>query len=157
MYNALHRAVEAELLPCLRHYGVAFYEYNPLAGGFLTDRYQRDTQGHEAGTQSDPNKTQGTHYRGRYWNDVYFDALDIVRPVAAGLGISTAEAAWRGVNHHSKMKREFGDAIIISEFSTKQLEENLANLEKGPLPDEVLKAFDEGWAVAKSVVRPYIK
>jgi aflatoxin B1 aldehyde reductase len=157
VYNALHRAVEPELFPCLRHYGIAFYEFNPLAGGFLTDRYQRDTHEHEPGSRFDPSKTQGTHYRGRYWNDVYFDALDIVRPVAAKLGISTAEAALRWVNHHSEMKREFGDAVIIGASSAKQLEENLTNLEKGPLPDELVKAFDEGWAVAKSVVKPYFK
>lgn len=33
IYNAIHRAVEPELFPCLRHYGMAFYNYNPLAGG----------------------------------------------------------------------------------------------------------------------------
>ena len=31
-YNALRRAVEPELFPCLRKYGTAFYGYNPLAG-----------------------------------------------------------------------------------------------------------------------------
>lgn len=35
VYNALHRTVEHELLPCLRKYGIAFYAYNPLAGGWL--------------------------------------------------------------------------------------------------------------------------
>jgi len=25
VYNALHRSVEPELFPCLRHYGMAFY------------------------------------------------------------------------------------------------------------------------------------
>jgi aflatoxin B1 aldehyde reductase len=44
VYNALHRAVEPELFPCLRKYGISFYEFNPLAGGFLTDRYTRDQQ-----------------------------------------------------------------------------------------------------------------
>lgn len=38
VYNALHRAVEPELFPCLRHYGIAFYEFNPVAGGMLTDK-----------------------------------------------------------------------------------------------------------------------
>jgi aflatoxin B1 aldehyde reductase len=36
IYNAIHRAVEPELFPCLRHYGMAFYNYNPLAGGVHT-------------------------------------------------------------------------------------------------------------------------
>uniref|UniRef100_A0A8B9EYE8 Aldo-keto reductase family 7 like (gene/pseudogene) n=1 Tax=Anser cygnoides TaxID=8845 RepID=A0A8B9EYE8_ANSCY len=32
MYNATTRQVETELFPCLRHYGLRFYAYNPLAG-----------------------------------------------------------------------------------------------------------------------------
>ena len=32
MYNATTRQVETELLPCLRHFGLRFYAYNPLAG-----------------------------------------------------------------------------------------------------------------------------
>ncbi len=155
VYNALHRAVEPELFPCLRHYGIAFYEFNPVAGGFLTDRYQRETWGDEPGSRFDPSRNQGANYRKRYWNDVYFDALDVVRPVAHRLGLSTAEAAVRWVNHHSLMKKDHGDAIIIGASSAKQLEENLVNLEKGPLPEELLKAFDEGWEIVKSVCKPY--
>lgn len=155
VYNALHRAVEPELFPCLRRYNIAFYEFNPLGGGFLTDRYQRDTSAHEEGSRFDPARSQGQNYRRRYWNDTYFDALDAVRPVAHKLGLTTAEAALRWVNHHSLMKKEHGDAIIIGASSTKQLEENLENLDKGPLPQEMLDAFDEGWEIAKTVCKPY--
>lgn len=47
--------------------------------------------------------------------------------------------------HDSLMKREKGDAVIIGASSTKHLEENLADMEKGPLPEEVLQALDAGW------------
>jgi len=30
-YNAIERTVETELLPCLRHFGIKFYAYSPLA------------------------------------------------------------------------------------------------------------------------------
>lgn len=155
VYNALHRAVEPELFPCLRHYGIAFYEFNPVAGGMLTDRYRRDTEVHEEGSRFDPRRAQGANYRGRYWNEAYFDALDAIRPVAKKLGMTTAEAAVRWASHHSLLKRDHGDAVIIGASSADQLEENLANLEKGPLPDEMVKAFDEGWAIVKGVCRPY--
>lgn len=42
IYNAFHRAVEPELLRCLRHYGISFYCFNPLAASLLTSRYSRD-------------------------------------------------------------------------------------------------------------------
>lgn len=157
LYNALHRGVEAELFPCLRHYGIAFYQFNPLAGGLLTDRYQRDTTEHEAGSRFDPSKSGGAQYRGRYWNDPYFDALDKVRPVAKRLGISTAEAALRWSSHHGLLKRELGDAIIVGASSAQQLEENLSAVEKGPLPEELVKAFDEGWGISKIVAKPYFR
>ncbi len=155
MYNALHRGVEPELLPCLRHYNMAFYEFNPLGGGFLTDRYQRDTTSIEEGSRFDPARKQGQNYRRRYWNDAYFDALDIVRPVAKKHGLTTAEAALRWMNHHGMLKKEHGDAIIIGASSAKQLEANMVDLEKGPLPQEMLEAFDKGWEIVKPIVRPY--
>lgn len=155
VYNALHRAVEPELFPCLREYGIAFYEFNPVGGGILTDKYSRDTSEHEEGSRFDPKRNQGANYRGRYWNDAYFDALDIIRPVAKKLGLTTAEAAVRWVSHHSLMKREHGDAVIIGASSAAQLEENLVNLEKGPLPEEMVRAFDEGWAIVKGICKPY--
>lgn len=159
VYNALHRAVEPELFPCLRHYGIAFYEFNPVAGGMLTDKYQRMTTESEveSGSRFDPKRVQGTSYRGRYWKGAYFDALDIIRPVAKKLGMTTAEAAVRWASHHSLLKREYGDAVIVGASSAAQLEENLTNLEKGPLPDEMVQAFDEGWAVVKSVCSPYFR
>lgn len=161
VYNALHRAAEPELFPCLRAYGIAFYDFNPVAGGMLTDRYVRDGEAAgaaaqiEPGSRFDPARTQGANYRGRYWNEAYFDALDVVRPVARRLGMTTAEAAVRWVSHHGALRREYGDAVIIGASSAAQLEENLTNLEKGPLPEEMVKAFDEGWAIVKGVCKPY--
>ncbi|OIW30695.1 Aldo/keto reductase [Coniochaeta ligniaria NRRL 30616] len=130
-------------------------EFNPVGVGFLTDKYQRDTSEHEEGSRFDPARAQGADYRRRYWNNTYFDALDVVRPVAAKLGISTAEAALRWVRYHSQLRGEHGDAIIIGASSAGQLEKNLTSLENGPLPDEMIKALDEGWAIVKAVTKPY--
>jgi aflatoxin B1 aldehyde reductase len=155
VYNALHRAVEPELFPCLRKYGISFYEFNPLAGGFLTDRYQRTTAAHETGSRFDPERVQGTMYRKRYWQPEYFDALDILREACKKNGLTEAECALRWVTHHSLLSRQHGDAIIIGASSAAQLETNLVNLEKGPLPEEILNALDEGWAKVKGVCAPY--
>jgi aflatoxin B1 aldehyde reductase len=158
VYNALHRLVEPELFPCLRHYGIAFYEFNPLAGGFLTDRYTRTSQPGgdiEKGSRFDPERRQGQNYRGRYWKEEYFEALEILRTATRKAGISEAEAALRWITNHSLLKGEYGDAVIIGASSAKQLEENLTNLEKGPLPEEVVKAFDEGWEKVRGVAKSY--
>lgn len=124
---------------------MSLYCFNPLAGGFLTDRYHRDTKDVEQGGRFDPNRMQGQLHRGRYWDDLYFDALDIIRPVAKKHGLTETECALRWLSHHSQLKREKGDAIIVGASSTKHLEENLAALDQGPLPEEVVQALNAGW------------
>lgn len=128
---------------------MAFYSYNPLAGGYLTSRYHREDKDFETGSRFDPNRWQGKSYRARYWHDQYFDALDILRPVTTKYGLTEAECALRWMIHHSLLQREKGDAIIIGASSVKHIQENLDNLEKGPLPEEVVQALDKGWEGCK--------
>ncbi|KAG6870866.1 hypothetical protein C0993_004009 [Termitomyces sp. T159_Od127] len=59
IYNAIHRNVEPELFPCLRKHGIAFYEYNPLGGGFFTGQYTSPDTAVEAGSRFDPEALQG--------------------------------------------------------------------------------------------------
>lgn len=40
-YNLLNRAVEHDLLPACRHFGVGILPFFPLASGFLTGKYRR--------------------------------------------------------------------------------------------------------------------
>ncbi|KAF3924575.1 hypothetical protein ABW20_dc0105067 [Dactylellina cionopaga] len=158
LYNAVHRMVEFELIPCLRKYGIAFYAFNPLAGGFLTDRYHREVQDVdvESSSRFDANRIQGQFMRRRYWNDYYFDALDTIRPVAKKHGLTEAECALRWIVHHSKLKKEYNDAVIIGASSLKHMVSNLDDLEKGPLPEEVVvDGMDAGWAAVRGASITY--
>lgn len=155
VYNALQRSIEAELLPCLRHYGISLYAFQPLAGGFLTGRYQREQTDFEPGSRFDPKIIQGGVRRGRYWNDSYFDAIDNVRSVAEKHRLSVAEVALRWLEHHSLMENDLGDAIIVGASSTKHLEQNLVDLEKGPLPEDVVQALETAWLGVKAVAPKY--
>jgi aflatoxin B1 aldehyde reductase len=154
IYNAIHRSIEPELIPCLRHYDMGFYAYNPLGGGFFTGQFKKEGEV-ESGSRFDPNKWQGKMYRARYWNDSYFGALDIVRPVAEKHGLTLAETALRWMTHHSMLGREYPDAILIGASSTKHIEQNLKDLEKGPLPDDVLEALDQAWERVKPLCGKY--
>ncbi|KAI0140522.1 aldo/keto reductase [Xylariaceae sp. FL1272] len=141
-YHALQRNVEAELFPCLRYYGMSFYVYSPLASGFLTGRVER---GQEI-----------TNLHLKYnWNPQYHDALDIIKPAAQKHGLTISETALRWLVHHSKLQTELSDAIILGAGSVKNLEANLTDLEKGPLPEDVVKALDDAWFVCKAGARPY--
>ncbi|CAI6337766.1 unnamed protein product [Periconia digitata] len=157
LYNALHRTIEHELLPCLRKYNMAFYAFNPLAGGYLTSRYSRSTptSSLEPGSRFDPSHLQGKQYRARYWNESFFDALEVVRPVLEGKGLRESEVALRWIGHHGGLKREFGDKVIIGASSVEQLEMNLGDLEGGELDGEVLEVLDKGWEITRGVAWKY--
>ncbi|KAI1363282.1 Aldo/keto reductase [Xylaria arbuscula] len=135
-YNALQRRVEDELFPCLRHYGISFYVYSPLASGFLTGRYERG-------------QPIGNLHLQHLWNEGYYDAMDVIKPVAQKQGLTVAEMALRWLVHHSALKNELSDAIILGAGSLKNLENNLTDLEKGPLPEEAVKALDDAWFICK--------
>ncbi|GAA5926604.1 hypothetical protein JCM3775_001064 [Rhodotorula graminis] len=154
IYNALHRTVEKELFPVLRKHGISFYEFNPLGGGIFTGQLKRDDEV-EKGSRFDPNTAQGKNYRTRYWREEYFQALDLIEPVAKAHSLTLAEIALRWVSHHSLLARDKGDNILIGASSVKHLEANLVDLEKGPLPQEVLDTLDKAWDLVKDVASPY--
>jgi aflatoxin B1 aldehyde reductase len=158
VYNAIHRTVDTELFPALRHYGMAFYVFSPLAGGYLTSRYTREVmkgEQVEQGSRFDGKTGQGKSYRQRYWNESMFSALDVIREAAGKHGFTEAEVALRWLMHHSKLDAKFGDKVIIGASSEKHLEHNLLDFEKGPLPEDVVQALDEAWKIAKGLAYPY--
>ncbi|ETW77434.1 hypothetical protein HETIRDRAFT_37198 [Heterobasidion irregulare TC 32-1] len=155
IYNAIHRGVEPELFPCLRKFGISFYEFNPLGGGFFTGRYTSIQDQVEEGARFDPNRGQGKNYRSRYWNEPYFKAIESIRAVADKHGLTMAEIALRWISHHSLLKRAHGDAILIGASSLNHIEQNLVDLEKGPLPDEVVSALDDAWFSVKLYATNY--
>lgn len=72
-YNLLYREIEAELLPLCRDQGLGVISYNPLAGGFLSGRYQ-SLDAPPPGTRFTLGKT-GELYRDRYWQQAQLEAV----------------------------------------------------------------------------------
>ena len=70
-------------------------------------------------------------------------------------GLTLAEVALRWMTHHSRLCKEFPDAILIGASSTKHIEQNMVDLEKGPLPDDVVKALDQAWERVKPLALRY--
>jgi aflatoxin B1 aldehyde reductase len=62
----------------------------------------------------------------------------------------------RWMTHHSKLKGEFGDGIIIGASSPEQLEQNLKALEdQRSLPTDIIAALDAGWERVKAISGRY--
>ncbi|CAK5275984.1 unnamed protein product [Mycena citricolor] len=155
LYNAILRTVEPELFPCLRKFGIAFYGFNPVGGGFFTGRYSSITDEADSTSRFSGEGRVSTLYRKRYWQQAYFDGLNKISAAADKHGLTMIEVALRWTMHHSLMKREFGDAVLIGASSMAHIKQNLADFEKGALPEDVVEALDEAWAGVKGIANPY--
>nr|XP_038965272.1 aflatoxin B1 aldehyde reductase member 3 isoform X1 [Rattus norvegicus] len=149
MYNAITRQVETELFPCLRHFGLRFYAFNPLAGGLLTGRYKyQDKDGKNPESRFFGNPFSQL-YMDRYWKEEHFNGIALVEKALKTTYGPTApsmiSAAVRWMYHHSQLKGTQGDAVILGMSSLEQLEQNLALVEEGPLEPAVVDAFDQAW------------
>jgi aflatoxin B1 aldehyde reductase len=157
MYNALTRDVERELLPCLKQLNMRFYAYNPLCGGLLSGHHQFEKDP-EQGSRFDPKTSQGERYRGRYWNQTYFTAIEELKKVVVEKhGVALASAAHRWMFHHSKMDAVKGDGVVIGASSVKHAEMNLKDCEAGPLDLEIVEAFDRAYLSTKSIQTSYFR
>ena len=97
---------------------------------------------------------QGKMYRSRYWNDEFFTAIEGLRS-ALPVGQTESETALRWMMHHSQLKKEFGDQVIIGASSREQLEMNLKDFEKGELSEGVVQALENGWNGTRGVTWKY--
>jgi len=155
MYNAITRGIEPELVPACRRYGLDIVVYNPIAGGLFSGKIKSKDLVPAEGRYSDTSSS-GRLYRDRYFRDSTFRALQVVEQAVDKAGLTMIETALRWVVHHSALKvRDGNDGIIIGVSSLEQLDENLTNLEKGPLPEEVVKALDEAWTISKADTANY--
>lgn len=129
--------------------------YNPLAGGLFSGKI-KSADVPDEGRYSNTAKS-GEMYRKRYFKDATFDALRLIEPVAQKHNLTMLEIALRWCTHHSALRMQNGgrDGVIIGVSNLDQLESNLKDLEKGPLPDDVLKALDEAWMITKPTTNNY--
>lgn len=123
----------------------------------MSGKYSADVLAHNptSGRYSDESH-MGTRYRDRYFKEPTFAAVSIIEPVVEKHGLTMVEAAMRWCVHHSALDVMDGDdGIIIGVSSQAQLEQNITDLEKGPLPEEVVQALDEAWTVARQTTPNY--
>ena len=151
MYNVITRNIETELFVACRRYGLDIVIYNPIAGGLFSGKIKSKDIVPESGRFSDVSKFSGDAYRKRYFRESTFKALQVIEAAIEKHNLSMIETALRWTVHHSQLKIKDGnDGILIGVSSVEQLENNLDNLEKGPLPEEVVQALDEAWRVSKA-------
>ena len=150
VYNPLTRGAEDELNDCLNHFGLRFYAYNPTMGGMLTGKYKN--------VEDTPTEGRFTHrpgYQSKYWKRSNFDALDLIRKAVSPYGITMIEATYRWLAYHSMLNTDRGDAILIGASKMSHLIENMNTVKEGPLPDDIVNAFEEAWVICRGDSRKY--
>jgi len=128
-YNLVHREeFEAELKPLCESEQIGVIPYSPLAGGFLTGKYQSDAP------QPDSARAGGVK---RYFNDDGWRALHAVEKMAAERGATPLQIAlaWQ-------LNQAVISSPIIGANSVEQLSESLAAVEI-KLSEEEMTALDE--------------
>mgnify|MGYP001138912354 CR=1 FL=1 len=151
-----------QLLPLLRQFNIRFYVYNPLAGGLLSGKYTSSGDAPIADTRFDGKSVAGKRYQARYWKDCYFEAIEKIQKSAAELapGKTLPEISLTWLHHHSGLKRDAFDAIIVGQSSASHLHTNLYSGTQGSeadnlLPEALLKVIDEAWELVKPECAPY--
>jgi aryl-alcohol dehydrogenase-like predicted oxidoreductase len=134
MYNLVARGLEQEFVPMVKELSVSLIAYNPLAGGLLTGKHHGDSI--TPGTRFD----QNSMYRDRYWHEQNFHAIETLQAVAEKAGRSLISLSLNWLLHHTVT-----DCIILGASKLEQLKQNLAVLDEGPLPPDVLEQCDEVW------------
>lgn len=134
VYNMLTRGVEDEVLPFAETYNFGVVAFNPLAGGMLSGKYQKgfDVEGSRFALQKG--------YKQRYYSDVNRQAVAALEDIAAKLGVSVIELAYRWLLSHRRLH-----AALMGFSSEKQLSGNLdmlAEPKELPFPAEEI---DQIW------------
>ena len=76
---------------------------------------------------------------------------------AAGQGIPWWHSDWSEQISRSlcDLVRSKQSSQPMKEHSTKHIEQDLIDLDKGPLPQDIVKALDEAWEVVRLVTSEY--
>ncbi|RFA08126.1 aldo/keto reductase [Subtercola boreus] len=127
-YNLVSREIEFETVPAALYNNVGLLPWSPLAGGFLSGKYQKDAKPAE-GTRAGSGGPMMDHIHGdlaakqRNWA-----TLDAVRDIATSLGATPSQVAYSWVANRPAVI-----APIVGARTLAQLEENLvaADLELG--------------------------
>jgi len=136
-YNILYREIENEIVPLCRAEEVGLIVYNPLAGGFLTGRYQPGQEVSE-GTRFSLNQA-GKFYQQRYWQSAQFEAVENLKHFFAARGRSLTEVALAWV-----LAQPGVTCAILGASRAEQLEQSLPGIAI-QLSAEELAFCDQIW------------
>lgn len=145
-YSAAVRTNEGDLFPTLRKLGYSIQAYSPMATGLLV----KTPADIAAGKGSyNPDAIVGKVLRPMYDKPSYMKMLEEFGKLSEESGVSRTGLAYRWVRHHSFLKAELGDEMIIGGTTAEQVANSLKELEGGPLEPWVADRISQLWEIIK--------
>ena len=117
-YHLLDRRIERELVPMAQTYGLALIPWSPMAGGFLTGKYQRNQE-----HPSDARYTD-TNQKSDLFSDAAYDLLETVIAIANEKGCTPSQLALAWCAQQPGVT-----SPIVGIRTMEQLEQNLGAIE----------------------------
>jgi len=124
IYNALERAPEAKLLPAAKQANYGIIPRVPLASGFLTGKYTRDTQ-----FDARDHRSRMTAEQKKDWTE----KANRLKPIAKELGITLAQLALQYI-----LANDAVSVVIPGARNADQARQNAAVGKLPPLSDAVV-------------------
>ncbi|MEM6430590.1 MAG: aldo/keto reductase [Deinococcota bacterium] len=113
-YTVAGRDLEREVVPLLRDQNVGLMVWSPLAGGFLSGKYDRNTQKAGDSRRDDFDFPPIDRQRA-------YDVIDVMKEIATQKSVSVAQVALAWL-----LQQEVVSTVIIGAKRMEQLEDNLA-------------------------------
>ncbi len=135
-YTVAGRDLEREIVPLLQSENVGLMVWSPLAGGFLSGKYGRDTKPTDGSRRTTFDFPPVDVERA-------YDCVDVMRGIAEAKKVSVAQIALAWLLHQSAVT-----SVIIGAKRVDQLDDNIAAT-KVNLNKEELAAIDKASALAK--------
>ncbi|MAU22499.1 MAG: aldo/keto reductase [Martelella sp.] len=114
-YTIAGRDLEREIVPMLKSEGVGLMVWSPLAGGFLSGKYDRNNQTDGEGRRVAFDFPPVDKERG-------FATIDVMREIANAKGVSVAQIALAWLLHQTAVT-----SVIVGAKRREQLEDNIAS------------------------------
>ncbi len=134
LYNVLIRQLDVEYWKFAKAFPIHTTVYNPLAGGLLTGRHQKDGSTF-AGSRFDKNKL----YQGRYTNEAMFTRVNELSEIARAAGLSLIELSYAWL----AQKPDVG-SILVGPGTKGHLLDALSAVAKS-VPGAALAEIDLAW------------
>ncbi|MGN6488112.1 MAG: aldo/keto reductase, partial [Devosia sp.] len=127
-YTLQAREAEYELVPLGLDQGVGILVWSPLAGGWLSGKYTRNSR------PEDGRQVRGFKEPPIYNQELLWDIVDAINEVAKGRGVSGAQVALAWL-----LQRPLVTSVIIGGRNFGQFEDNLKAAELQLSAEEVAK------------------